>query len=52
MPAAAGFLAAKLGGLRREILKWTDKRVGLMSEVVNGIQMIKTYAWEVGLRLV
>lgn len=41
-----GFLAAKLGGLRRCILKWTDKRVGLMSEVVNGIQMIKTYAWE------
>lgn len=41
-----GKVAGKLGQLRRQILKWTDKRVGLMNEVINGIQMIKFYAWE------
>ena len=41
-----GKLAAKLGTLRRAILAWTDKRVGVMSELINGIQMIKFYAWE------
>lgn len=38
--------AGKLGMFRRNILKWTDKRVGLMNEIINGIQMIKFYAWE------
>lgn len=27
-------------------MTWTDKRVGLMNEIVNSIQMIKFYAWE------
>lgn len=42
----SGKVAGKLAMLRRSIMKWTDKRVGLMNEVVNGIQMIKYYAWE------
>eukprot|EP00197_Chlamydomonas_leiostraca_P002886 CAMPEP_0202857580 /NCGR_PEP_ID=MMETSP1391-20130828/470_1 /ASSEMBLY_ACC=CAM_ASM_000867 /TAXON_ID=1034604 /ORGANISM="Chlamydomonas leiostraca, Strain SAG 11-49" /LENGTH=1463 /DNA_ID=CAMNT_0049536397 /DNA_START=117 /DNA_END=4508 /DNA_ORIENTATION=- len=42
-----GMLAGKLGGLRREIMQWTDKRVGYMNEVISGMQMIKFYAWEV-----
>ncbi len=36
-----GTLAAKLGRLRRDILQWTDKRVGYMNEVISGILMIK-----------
>jgi len=42
----AGFLAMKLGSFRKDLMGWTDKRVGLMSEIINGIQMIKFYAWE------
>jgi hypothetical protein len=40
----SGKLAAKLGGLRREILRWTDKRVSYMNELISGIQMIKVRA--------
>ena len=36
----------KLGSFRKDLMGWTDKRVGLMSEIINGIQMIKFYAWE------
>jgi ATP-binding cassette subfamily C (CFTR/MRP) protein 1 len=25
---------------------WTDKRVGLMNEIINSMQMIKFMAWE------
>ncbi|KAG2498469.1 hypothetical protein HYH03_003722 [Edaphochlamys debaryana] len=50
MVPATGTLAAKLGGLRREIMQWTDKRVGRMNELINGIQMIKFYAWESSFR--
>ena len=46
LPLPSGFLAAKLGSYRKELMGWTDKRVGLMSEIINGIQMIKFYAWE------
>jgi ATP-binding cassette subfamily C (CFTR/MRP) protein 1 len=42
----SGMLAAKLAKLRREILQWTERRVGYMSEIIQGIQMIKFYAWE------
>ncbi len=41
-----GLLAVKLGSLRKELLQWTDQRVGLMSELIAGIQMVKFYAWE------
>ena len=39
-------VSGKLVGLRRGILRWTDRRVGLMSEVIGGVQMVKMYAWE------
>jgi ABC-type multidrug transport system fused ATPase/permease subunit len=39
-------VSKKLLGFRRGLLSWTDKRVGLMNEVINGMQMIKFYAWE------
>ncbi|KAF8071181.1 abcC12 [Scenedesmus sp. PABB004] len=39
-------VSAKLIGFRRALMVWTDKRVGLMNEVVNSMQMIKFYAWE------
>ena len=42
-----GILVTKLAAFRKELLEWTDKRVGLMSEVISGIQMIKFMAWEV-----
>jgi ATP-binding cassette subfamily C (CFTR/MRP) protein 1 len=47
MGPLCGLLAAKLARLRREILQWTERRVGYMSEIIQGIQMIKFYAWEV-----
>ena len=31
---------------RRQIAKYTDKRVGLMSEIIAGIQVIKMHCWE------
>lgn len=41
-----GIVATRLARLRREILKFVDKRVGLVSEVIPGIRVIKFYAWE------
>ncbi len=41
-----GFTAGKLFGLRRGLVALADKRVSLISEVVNGIRVIKFYAWE------
>lgn len=37
-PSAAK-VAGKLMTIRRQILKWTDKRVSIMSEVINGMQV-------------
>ncbi|CAH0584374.1 unnamed protein product [Chrysodeixis includens] len=34
------------GKLRGKIAKRTDQRVKVMSELVNGVQVIKMYAWE------
>lgn len=34
------------GKLRYQIAEKTDYRVKLMSEIVNGIRVIKMYAWE------
>eukprot|EP00878_Enallax_costatus_P008308 GHUV01008686.1.p1 GENE.GHUV01008686.1~~GHUV01008686.1.p1 ORF type:complete len:1320 (+),score=395.23 GHUV01008686.1:299-4258(+) len=39
-------VSSRLIVLRRSLMMWTDKRVGLMNEIVNSIQMIKFYAWE------
>lgn len=40
-----GIIAGKLFGIRKEIVKCADKRVNLVSEVINGMRVIKFYAW-------
>lgn len=42
----AAKVSRRLIFFRRSLMQWTDKRVGLMNEVINSIQMIKFYAWE------
>ena len=46
MGPLAGVLAMKLQALRKELLPYVDKRVGIISEVVQGMRVIKYYAWE------
>ncbi|KAG6461030.1 hypothetical protein O3G_MSEX012378 [Manduca sexta] len=38
--------------IRREVAQKTDRRIKLMSEIINGIQVIKMYAWEKPFQLV
>lgn len=33
--------------LRKKIAERTDKRIGIMNEIIQGIQVIKMYAWEI-----
>ncbi|KAJ0181179.1 hypothetical protein K1T71_003264 [Dendrolimus kikuchii] len=40
------FLTKMTAIVRRAAAQRTDKRIKLMSEIVNGIQVIKMYAWE------
>jgi hypothetical protein len=32
--------------LRRQLMQWTDKRVGLMNEIIMHMASIKFMAWE------
>ncbi|XP_023940125.2 ATP-binding cassette sub-family C member 4 [Bicyclus anynana] len=41
------YLSQRQGALRGKIAKRTDQRVKVMSELVNGVQVIKMYAWEI-----
>ncbi|KAJ0181178.1 hypothetical protein K1T71_003263 [Dendrolimus kikuchii] len=45
LPVQAG-LTKLTAIMRRETAQRTDKRIKLMSEIVNGIKIIKMYAWE------
>ncbi|XP_032517438.2 ATP-binding cassette sub-family C member 4-like [Danaus plexippus] len=40
------YLSNRQGILRGKIARRTDERVKVMSELVNGVQVIKMYAWE------
>ncbi|CAH2267214.1 jg2942 [Pararge aegeria aegeria] len=42
-----GFLGQVLGKVRFRTAEKTDERIKVMSEVINGIQVIKMYAWEI-----
>ncbi|XP_046974021.1 uncharacterized protein LOC124540463 [Vanessa cardui] len=45
LPIQAG-LTKLTAVIRRSVAQRTDKRIKLMSEIINGIQVIKMYAWE------
>ncbi|XP_045760841.1 ATP-binding cassette sub-family C member 4-like [Maniola jurtina] len=42
-----GVLGQMLGRVRLRTAEKTDDRIKVMSEVINGIQVIKMYAWEI-----
>lgn len=40
-------LGHTLSNLRFRVAVLTDKRVGIMNEIIQGVQVIKMYAWEI-----
>ncbi|KAK7074922.1 Multidrug resistance-associated protein 5 [Halocaridina rubra] len=44
--AVKGLIARWQSKIRQKVLRETDKRVALMSEILNSIRLIKIYAWE------
>ena len=45
MPTS-GFITSKLRGIQVGLMKEKDKRVKLINEILNGIKVLKLYAWE------
>lgn len=41
-----GVVFSTVGKMRRKVLKYSDLRVKMMNEILNGIRIIKFYAWE------
>ncbi len=41
-----GFITVKLKTLQGRLMAQKDKRTKLMSEILNGIKVLKLYAWE------
>ncbi|XP_021258943.1 multidrug resistance-associated protein 1-like isoform X1 [Numida meleagris] len=39
-------IAAKVKGLKKSQMKYSDQRVKLLSEMLHGIKILKLYAWE------
>ena len=39
-------MAAVINRLRHQVTPHTDKRIGLMNEMINSMRLIKMYAWE------
>lgn len=46
VPVQTG-LSRLLSALRMKVALRTDQRVGIMNEIIVGIQVIKMYAWEI-----
>lgn len=40
------FLAKLMGTVSKQMLVYTDQRVGLLNEIFQGIRVVKFYAWE------
>ena len=40
------YISKHVGMTRRELLKFTDERVKVMNETLQGIRVVKLYAWE------
>ena len=41
-----GWIGKQFSKLRSETALKTDERIRIMSEIINGIKVIKMYAWE------
>jgi ATP-binding cassette, subfamily C (CFTR/MRP), member 1 len=46
MVPVQSILARFIGKYRAQLMKYTDQRVKLINEVLNGIRVVKFYAWE------
>ncbi|XP_078487497.1 multidrug resistance-associated protein 1-like isoform X1 [Ciona intestinalis] len=45
-----GFIAAKARALQVKQMKHKDERIKLMNEILNGIKVLKMYAWEMSFK--
>ena len=46
MTSMQGGMAALTNCLRHRVTPHTDRRIGLMNEMINSMRLIKMYAWE------